>query len=202
MTTRQRLCERAGCMNHLTGRQKRYCSNACRATAEHAKKHALAESVALETVRQQVAPVVLEVLTESVKEQLKVLTEMLPEALAALRKNLDSKDEAEVRHAAGLILRYTVGNTSVAPAGADSGQAPIQINFGVPQQGEDTSDADGSVLELDEVEPVDDTRECLECHLWKPAAEFVGNSYRCQSCHDEMLDEVRKSHPGLLPSVS
>ena len=73
MTKPQRACERPGCTNFLLGRQKRYCSNACRAISEQAKKRVLAESVALDEVRAQVTPVIKEALTETVLQEIGVM---------------------------------------------------------------------------------------------------------------------------------
>jgi len=200
VTKPQKACERPGCTNFLRGRQKRYCSNACRATAEHAKKRVLAESVALEEVRAQVGPVVKEALGETVLQEIGVLTKLLPEALVTLQKALHGEDPAEARQAAALILRYTVGNQAVAPAREDDKAPAFNINFGsMPSQGDAVADADGSVLELED-EAVEELRICLECSTSKHPDEFVGESNRCLECHGKILENIRAKHPGMLPS--
>lgn len=212
MTLARKACERPGCTNHLSGRQKRYCSNECRAISEHAKKRMLAESVALEAVREAVEPVVREALTEKALLEIKVLVDLIPEAIEALKTNLGAEiavgegltipDAGERRQAAALILKYTLGNTSIAPASADVKPPAFNINFGMPQQGDAVADADGSVLEAETIDDVLPDRECVECQEPKPADQFVGNSNRCQACHAKMLDGIRERHPSLLPSGS
>jgi hypothetical protein len=200
LTAPRKSCERAGCTNFLRGRQKRYCSNACRATAEHAKKRVLAESVALDEVRAQVTPVIKEALTESVLQEIGVLTKLLPEALVTLQKALHGEDPAEARQAAALILRYTVGNQAVAPEKAAEQAPAFNINFGsMPSQGDPTTDVDGSVLD-GELPEVEELRICLECGAAKDPEAFVGESNRCLECHGKILENIRAKHPGMLPS--
>jgi hypothetical protein len=153
----------------------------------------------LAEVRALVGPVVRDALTETVLQEISVITHLLPEALVVLQKNLHGEDPAEARQAAALILRYTVGNQAVAPAREDDKPPAFNINFGsMPQQGDATADTDGSVLEI--AEEAEELRTCLECNEPKPTDQFVGESNRCQSCHDAILEGIRAKHPGMLPS--
>jgi hypothetical protein len=194
-------CERPGCSNLLTGKQKRFCSNACRATYTHDARRRLAESVALAEVREQVGPVVREALTDRVLEEIKVMTHLLPEALQTLQNNLLDEDPKIRESAAALILKYTLGNQTIAPKPEQSAPA-FNISFGgMPMQGEKMDAEDGSVLG-DAVEEANHERQCQECGEVKDAAEFVGESPRCLACHDRIMDEIGGRFPGLLPSGS
>jgi uncharacterized paraquat-inducible protein A len=54
-------------------------------------------------------------------------------------------------------------------------------------------EVDGQVVEL---------RECQECHVSKPPEEFVGNSPRCQACHQKLVDmAAEKFGADLVHSV-
>jgi hypothetical protein len=190
-----RYCERPGCTNHLVGKQKRYCSNSCRATASHmartADARALAESIALESIREKIEPVTRELLTDDVLRELKNLVELLPMAVAELERELavDAEghplvEDPDVRHKAALqVLKMTVGNPSIAPANAEQQPAALTVVIGQSMESKvpartSTVEVDGEVLEL---------RECHECHISKPPDQFVGNSDRCSTCHDKLV---------------
>lgn len=198
-------CARPGCTNRLRGKQRRFCSNSCRATFANqqrtAEARALAESLALEEIRAKVSPVVREMLTDKVLNELKVLTELLPEATATLRRLMTSEDEDMQYKAATMLLRYTMGNSSIAPPPLDD-RSPqgMQVIIGLPQQKSQAQVegeiAEGEVVEGEIVEQPE--RECIECHKFKSSSEFVGASSRCQSCHDEMMADV-EARFGRLP---
>lgn len=200
MSLPAKACARPSCTNHLKGKQVKFCSGSCRQQDYHDKKRQLAESVALAEVRAQVQPVVREALTDRVLLEIKVLTELLPTAVGALAKNLESDDEGERRQAAALILKYTVGNSSVAPAGEEAQAPDINIQFGLPVQGDRVDPAAGSVLGAAEDDAPPPERECMECHEFKPGDEFVGNSDRCEACHAQMLADIDQRFPGMLSS--
>lgn len=198
-------CERPGCTNRLRGKQTRFCSNSCRATFANqqrtAEARALAESLALEEIRGKVAPVVRDLLTDKVLNELKALTELLPAAVQTLVHLMDSEDEEMRLKAATLLMRYTMGNSSIAPPPLDEkGATPVQIMFGLPQQqsrAELATDAPAEVVDGEVVEAPAD-RECMECHEFKPPSKFVGESARCQDCHDAMMADV-EARFGRLP---
>jgi hypothetical protein len=112
---KSRYCERPGCTNRLTGKQRRFCSNSCRATFANqqktADKRALAESMALEEIREKLEPVTRELLTDEVLKQLNALTNLLPMAVAEIQRELavdeDGKplvEDSDVRQKAAMQL--------------------------------------------------------------------------------------------------
>jgi hypothetical protein len=165
-TSEPRRCEREGCPNVLKGRQKRFCSNACRAIytnmAKGTERRKLAESVALQEIRDKIEPVTRELLTDKVLWELHTLVDLIPAAVSELASEL-ARDED--------------GNPLVEDADI--------IGTGLSQ----TTSIDGEA----EDDP-EDVRECLECHLVKPAKDFVGDSNRCQACHQKLLDSVRERY--------
>lgn len=191
-TPTPRRCGRAGCPNELKRNQKKFCSNSCRATARHEREHALTEAAALEEIRATVQPVVREALTEDVLRNLRALVELVPEAVKTLGAQLASADE-DIRHkAAALLLRYTVGNTAVAPAPEAAGGPTLNVVIGAGMEAQAQEHVDPEAI---------NERECLECHTFKPADQFVGDSHRCLDCHDAMLASVRESYGDLIPSA-
>lgn len=161
----------------------------------------MAESVALEEMREKIAPVVREMLTEKVLQELEALTELLPKAVARLAGLLESEDEDTALKAATLLLRYTMGNSSIAPPPLEQAGTKLELNIGIPQQNGSTRDytiegevVDGEVISAESEEE----RECMDCHETKPAEQFMGQSQRCQVCHEKMLADVQKRF-GNLP---
>ena len=211
--TEVRYCKRPGCSNRLRARQTKYCSNTCRAVHSHQLKTAearqLAESQTLEQIRETVAPVVREMLTDKVLAELKTLTELIPEAIAALKRLMASDDPELQLKAATLLLRYTMGNSSIAPPPVESGKGTdLTVVIGTAMQSGSADahigapPASAPALDVPEAEVVEEEqRECLECHLWKPASQFVGSSHRCQECHDRLMEGVRDRYGDLVDSV-
>jgi hypothetical protein len=157
----------------------------------------------LDEVRRRVGELVdREGLTQRALVEIKVLTELLPEAVAALQGNLKDEDPKIRENAALAILKYTVGARQVQPE-ADPTATAMTLNFGIPLQHDaklvDPEDA-ASVLGTAEDAPEPEPRQCVECEEWKPPAEFVGESSRCQACHDRMLGDISARFPGLLGS--
>lgn len=201
------------CGKPLSGKQRRACSSECRTklgTAAAADRAQLAREVARNQVTEvvrtaleaEVGPVVREALTAEVMKSIKSMVDLMPAAIAALGDNLSAEDPELAQKAATTLLRYTMGNPSVAPPPITEEKSPLQINFTIPradgsgprdahwqaQTAPDTTAEDldviGDALEEGEL------RECMECHIVKPTDQFVGQSPRCQSCHDQLVARV------------
>jgi hypothetical protein len=123
-----------------------------------------------------------EALTEDVLADLAKMINFAPAAIQVLSLQLASEDETIAQRAANLILKYTMGNASVAPEGVGRQPAQLQVILGMPDR------VNGATEELPS--DVIDTRTCNRCHETKPADEFVGKSERCQRCFDLMQLEV------------
>lgn len=128
-----------------------------------------------------------EALTEDVLAEIKKLVGLAPPAIRLLSTQLDSEDEVIAQRAAGLILKYTLGNASVAPEAHAKQPAQMQVVFGMPDRNVALTDGNDT-LTPDE----GDVRVCNDCHQAKPEAEFVGKSDRCQECFDRMQRKVRE----------
>lgn len=161
----------------------------------------MAESVALEEMREKIAPVVREMLTEKVLLELEALTDLLPKAVARLALLLESDDDDTALKAATLLLKYTMGNSSIAPPPLEQSGTRLELNIGIPQQDGSQRNyvVEGEVVDGEIADaPAAELRECMDCHQEKPAEDFMGQSQRCQQCHDEMLEQVQARF-GRLP---
>jgi hypothetical protein len=155
----------------------------------------LAESMALQAIRDKIEPVTRELLTDEVLKQLHALTDLLPAAVAELTYELSRDAEGkplvedpDIRHKAAVqLLRWTVGNSSIAPASAEQQPAPLQVFIGEGLRQPESVDGEAT-------DEPDELRECLECHLMKPTNEFVGASNRCTTCHQKLLDSVSERY--------
>lgn len=186
------------CGEPLTGRQTVMCNRKdCRRahgqanTRGMAKKQAeerrevakaAADLAVTQEVHDQVAEVVREELTASVLESIGTAVKLLPKAITTLAEIMesDTADHDQKRQAATTLLRYTMGNQSVAPPSVEEDKAPLQVNFNIP--GGDLPEP--VRVEADAIaEEAGEEHECVECHLWKPWPEqFVGLSDRCKAC--------------------
>jgi hypothetical protein len=140
-----------------------------------------------ELVKEELRPVVRESLTQDVLNGIGRLVNLTPKMVAAIEEDLDSSDKYLRQKAYSLLARYTLGNSSVAPAPAQHAPAPMQVVFQLPRPGDDLDkhDADYTLPAV-----VEELRTCQECQAEKPATEFVGDSERCLTCHGELQDRV------------
>jgi hypothetical protein len=211
------------CHKPLTGKQRRVCSKECRAkliTGAAADRRALARQVAEHEVTQavqtevaeQVAPIVREALTEDILVQIQRFVHLIPAALDAVEKNLADEDADVRQKAATTLLRYTMGNPSVAPPSLEQTPAPLQIVFPIPRANSIGPARGGGiqpllsatpasampaagmpVLDVDPAQDDIDTctkRTCMECSLDKCEDEFVGSSFRCKDCDRQLQERV------------
>lgn len=189
----QKTCSDA-CRNRRARRLKRQRLEASRkggeanALPEHLKTLQTAaaneaKQVAHELLKEEMKPVVREAITEDVLSAINDLVALTPTMVEAIREDLSSDDKYLRQKAYSLLARYTLGNSSVAPAPANAAPAPMQVVFQLPRPGDDGQPP--ITVEAEEL------RTCMECQATKPASEFVANSERCQSCHDALQEKVR-----------
>jgi hypothetical protein len=204
----KRICSE--CSNRLERSTQKTCSTACRSKrARRLKKQRLeasrkggennalpehlaplsaavsknAKQVAHEILKEEMKPVVREAITEDVLNAINDLVALTPTMVAAIKDDLASDDKYLRQKAYSLLARYTLGNSSVAPAPATAAPGPMQVVFQLPRPGDDG--APSITVEAEEL------RTCMECQATKPASEFVANSERCQACHDALQEKVR-----------
>lgn len=202
------------CGDPLVGKQRSLCGkrtckrrhSAKRASEKAAVKAeaitAIAKNEAVEAVRneiqQQVGSVVREALTDEVLAGLSAAVKLIPDAIGALGEILMGEaDPDQKRQAANTLLRYTMGNSSIAPPSLEQVPAPLQVYFDIPggeAHPQLPSKAADAVEATAVEEPAEDERQCMECNLWKPAHDFVGKSDRCQSCDAGLRDRIAQQY--------
>lgn len=186
-----------------TGKRKT-CSDACRAKrnrrmAKERKAVAQANSddphiqaikaaingddVVHDVIADELRPMVRDVINtdNEVQQALQKIVGLTQGAIAALQADLLNPNPKIRQNAATLILKYTLGNPSVAPESADA-HRPITINFDMPIA--DGPIEDGRVVEAQEV------RTCDSCGIEKNVHEFQDDSDRCKVCFNRMRDKV------------
>lgn len=220
------------CGKPLTGKQRRACGpehrNQIRSRAG-ADRKLLAEEVAkhevTEAVREEVVAIAHEATQEAMSAELLAQIQrfvfLIPKALDAVTKNLDNEDPDIRQKAAALLLKYTMGNASIAPPSLEQQDQPLQITFAIPRANTVgpakgggirpllTESSDTSVLDVAPVIDVESTdlddqhtcekRTCMECGLEKCVDEFVGQSFRCKHCDALLRARVEDEfgHPQL-----
>ena len=132
--------------------------------------------VAHEVMKEELAPLVREQMTDEVLQSIDRLIKLTPSAIDCLQQDLASADETIRQRAYTLLLKYTMGNPSVAPPPKEQAPAAMSVVFNVPRPGD-------VPLPAEPAESVE-LRECLDCRATKPAGEFVGSSPKCQACFD------------------
>jgi hypothetical protein len=156
-----------------------------------------------DVIREEARPIAREALTEDVLRATQDLLKLTPKAVENIAADMASGDERIRQKATEFVLRYTLGNQSIAPT-ATNNPAPMQVVLNWPTA--PPAVIEGSAVELEQpalAEPVVDApehielpegalRDCMWCHKTKPVAEFVGVSDRCQACHDDVLADVRE----------
>jgi hypothetical protein len=162
-------------------------NNSGLATKANAERRAVAKAAAdlavTEEVHNQVAEVVREELTQAVLESIGKAVKLLPKAIEALANIIESDetDPDQKRQAATTLLRYTMGNQSVAPPSVEEEKAPLQVHFNIP--GGELPKHEVTAEVTSDAEDEGELHECVECHLWKPWPEqFASQSDRCQAC--------------------
>lgn len=179
--------------------------NTTLAAMQDAKSQALDDlpAVAREVLADELRPAVREALSGRVLQSIGDMVELLPLVQDALRDDLtaqtpllDSNGDA-IRDSDGsvvylpdydrrakavaLVAKYTVGQPGLAPQPEMPEQAPLVINF--PTMPAPADHIEGAAVEeLPELS--EGERICDICREAKDAAEFVGDSPRCQACHD------------------
>lgn len=175
-------------------------------------QHEVTEAVRDE-VSKTVGAVTQEAMTEEVLKHIRSFVFLVPKALQAIEKNLDAEDADVRQKAAQTLLRYTLGNTSVAPPSIEQEKQPMQVVFSIPRSDTVGPAKGGGVRPLTVMPPVSDAmlqmpafvdvestdlddidtctkKVCMECGNEKCEDEFVGQSYRCKDCDRRLQARV------------
>lgn len=136
------------------------------------------EDVARDVIREEVAPVVREALTDDVLAAIARMTKLTGRVVEVLEEDLHSENEILRQRAALLVAKYTIGHPGVAPRPDDgAGAQQLVVNVGIPRPG----DVPAEAVEL---------RACDTCGADKPESEFAADSDRCLACLEARKAEV------------
>ena len=147
-----------------------------------------AKDIAAELTREELRPVVREALTEDVLNSLGDMVRLVPTAIGVIADGLENGDPQTKQRYAELVMRYTLGHKSIAPASAEQAPAPMTVNLLIPASGSDPTQAQVQAALPGEA---DELKQCVECGNEKPAPEFVAGSDRCQTCDDDFRAKVQ-----------
>jgi len=128
-----------------------------------------------QAIDEEIRPVVREAITQEVMENIQTLLGLTPSAIAAIKEDLEGNDAALRHKAATLLLKYTLGNPSVAPEPDRDDTKNLQVNFTMPRPGDEVA------VEVD----ADEVKQCDSCGIDKPLGDFIGASDRCRECFDK-----------------
>jgi hypothetical protein len=140
-----------------------------------------AQDVGRELLKEEMRPVVREAITDDVMEAVSSLVKLTPTAVQRLALDLESSDDNVRQRAYTLVLKYSMGNPSVAPAPKPPEQPQTQIIVSIPRPDAPLPAEDSTAVE---------ERECAECSQMK--TDFVGDSDRCTECHEKYMAQVRE----------
>jgi hypothetical protein len=135
-----------------------------------------AVDVAQQVMAEELRPIVREAITHDVLQAISRLVGLNGEAIDVLKAQLTNEDDTIAQRAATLILKYTMGNPSVAPPPSQQAPAPMSVVFNIPRPGDETAALEPAPSDAVEL------RECGDCNENKPGDEFVGASSRCKDC--------------------
>lgn len=131
-----------------------------------------------EVLKEELRPLVREQMTEAVLTNIQDLVNVTPTAIEKLKEDLENGDDAIRQRAYTLLLKYTLGNPSVAPPPIQQAPGGLNVTFNIPRPGDEHPPGPGDV----EATEVDELRECQDCHESKPVGQFVAGSERCEAC--------------------
>jgi hypothetical protein len=136
------------------------------------------KDAAHEVLKEELRPIVREQMTENVLSGINQLIGLQATAIAALEADLKSQDEGIRQRAYTLLLKYTMGNPSVAPPSTQAAPAGLTVQFNLPRPGDDPTPEVATPSDAEEL------RTCDQCAGEKPVSQFVAGSSRCGVCHD------------------
>lgn len=192
------------CGASLAGKRKEavVCSPACR-SKRHRRvgagkssgrsveqlTHDEVEKAAQEALKEAVAPVVRESLTDEVLAALGTLVGLVPSAVEALKEDLAGDDHDRRQRAYTQLLRYTAGHGALVPDQTDQTRHVTVLLDGIPHAPTErpaVTEATNGHADLVSL------KECDTCHVSKPAdaEHFVGASDRCWDCFNKIRSSV------------
>lgn len=160
-------------------RTRRLAKKKTRVVPEHlAPMHdavvAAQEDVLHDVAVAELTPIVREAITDDVLLAVdKLMRNVLPAALDAIADDIAGEDKDLRQRAYTLLMKYTLGNPSVAPKqDAPSGQQVV-VNFELPRAGSAPADVEAEA---------DEQQTCSECGTERSISDFLEASTRCVHC--------------------
>lgn len=133
------------------------------------------QSLIRSVVVDELRPIVREALTEQALQGISDMMNLIPEAVAALKDDIQNSEDPAIRQRAySLAVKYTMGHPAVVQPEESGSHGQMIVQFNLPRP----DHVDAEVLEATD-EP---DRTCNMCNEAKPAAQFVANSSRCYDC--------------------
>ena len=137
---------------------------------------------------EELRPVLREAIDEDAVRAIQGMVGLAPAAILVLQRDLAGEDPIAASRAAGLILKYTLGNALVTPPRADTGDKLVIINA-LPRPDQPALPPSGDIVDATAYDDTE-TRTCDTCRLPKPLDEFPGNGPRCRQCMDEAKERI------------
>lgn len=140
--------------------------------------------IAHRVIQEEIRPVVREAITEDVLRSIKQIVALTPKAIEQIEADLESEDGYVRRKATEQVLKYTIGHQALLTKDDTANEKQLVVHFNLPRP-----DGEPEVVDVD-VEEVSETHICDTCGADKPVSEFVDNSTRCSTCHDEIRERA------------
>lgn len=136
-----------------------------------------------EVVKQELAPIVRDALTESTLRAIQDLLDLTPAAVAALAEDIADDDPVIRQRAYALQMKYTIGHPALVQPEAGAAAGQMVVNFELPRP-PDSIDSTATAL------PALELKTCDLCGEEKPGEQFASGSDRCQPCADEWKQRI------------
>lgn len=146
------------------------------AVHEHHEK----PDVIKDVMREQLAPIVRDALTESTLRAIEGLLGLTETAVQALGEDMVSDDPVIRQRAYALQMKYTIGHPALVQPEAGAAAGQMVVNFQLPRP-DSLPAIEATALEL---------KTCDLCGEEKPAEQFVGSSDRCETCQSEWKSRI------------
>lgn len=147
-------------------------------------------------MRDELAPVVREAITEDTLRAIRSLIGLTPRAVKLIEEDLESKDPVIRQRAYTLLMKYTVGHPSLVQPKDTGDNRQINVTFELPRPEAVPIDMDGA-SDTELPHPVE-LRQCDLCNEFKREEEFVAPlpAERCKTCFTETKARILAEYAG------
>jgi len=138
-------------------------------------------------MKEQLAPVIREALTEDVLHAIQSMLGLTPRAVQLLGEDLESKYATIRQRAYTLVTKYTIGHPALLQAEDNAGAGQLVVNFNLPRPAEPGTFTNEDVTLADAVQEL---AVCDMCNEEKSCEDFESGSTRCSACFAKWRDAV------------